>query len=493
MPNVYGKRSGLNLHDGTTATNSSTLLTPPRTPSPTPDTAAKSNQPSSKDIDPAVLKTRLDLQDGRCGCLTKQKKPCKIITPEKNGSKVDSLVESMIALTQSSLELDGRLQDLAKLVHCHFHDHEKHIESRVEKWILIFPTGAPDAKPVFRLERQIKLALRRDYTHCIGKTKMQRDCRSKLGGQKIQNYFRTIDEIIKSVVGFEDTKIGYLLKVLAFNGLCSSHQYQSHKHIESWSSRIMDIRSTYQAESMKLVDDCTLDGSSISDKTSHADKVQSSMFKNNTKHNLETQDDSTAINLGSLSPAQYWPEAFDESAFEIIERSDRLQDREYSHNEIKANATRPLDEKSGDLKSGFIYLYTVKGNEELVKIGYTTRSPEVRHEEWKISCNRDPKPLYQDSIAPNAHRIEALCHAELDYCRTRVYCTGCLTQHTEWFEITPRDAISVIQKWSNWMASHPYIKTLSESGVKWVLKPEEIKKFDDIDTFMKDLSLRSGK
>jgi hypothetical protein len=192
-------------------------------------------------------------------------------------------------------------------------------------------------------------------------------------------------------------------------------------------------------------------------------------------------------------PDQYWPKAFDESTFKIIKRRDSPQDPKSSYKEIKANAMRPLEKKLGDLKKGFIYLYTVKGNERFVKIGYTTRSPETRHEEWKLSCNREPKSLFEGSIVPNARRVEALCHAELDYCRTRVYCTGCSIQHIEWFEMTPDDAISVIQKWSKWMESNPYTETLSESGVKWALKAEEVKKLDDTDTFMKDLALRFDK
>ncbi|KAM0263414.1 hypothetical protein ACHAQJ_001270 [Trichoderma viride] len=489
MSNFYRKRSGVSLDEGTTGTNSSRLLSPPRTPSPTPDTATESNQPSTKDFDLAVLKSLLNPKDGRCGCLTKLEKPCKMKTPKKNETKMDCLIESMVASTQSSPELEGSLQSLAKLVHCHFHDGKKCIESRVEKWIFIFPTGDPTAKPFILLERQVKTALRCDYTHCIEKTEKQEDCRSKLNGQEVQNCTKTVNKIIKSVVDLEDTEFEYLLKVLAYNGLCDHHQNQCSKHVQLWKLRIMEIRSTYQAESLKLVDDCTPDSVGISDETSHDQKVQSSMLKSSTKNDLENQVVSIPIDLISSPPADYWPKAYDESPFEIIERSDRLQDRESSYTEIKANATRRLNEKSGDLKNGFIYLYTVKGNEEFVKLGYTIRSPDERYKEWELSCNRVPKPLYEDAISvPNAHRVEALCHAELDYCRRRVDCTGCLKQHIEWFEIAPREAISVIQKWSKWMASHPYIKTWSYSGVQWVLKPEEMKKCDDIDTFMKDLS-----
>ncbi|KAL6790043.1 T5orf172 domain-containing protein [Trichoderma sp. SZMC 28012] len=493
MPNVYKKGSGLGLDDGATATNPSGLLTLPRTPSPTPDTAVKIDQQTTKNIDLSVLKCRLNLQDWRCGCLTNQGEPCKRYTPKENRTKVDSLIESMVPLTQSSIELKDRLRKLAELVHCEVHPHEKRMEDRVEKWTSIFLTGG--TKPSIPLEKQITIALRRDYTHCnnrycIGKTSKQKNCRWELDGQKMQDYTKTIDEIIKSVAGFDDAKIELLLKVLAYNGLCHHHQYQSSKHIELWTSRLVEIRSTYQAETKQLANSgCTLDDSDMSGTTSQPEIVQRLMLKNSTKHDLGKRVDSTTIDFASPPPDQYWPKAFDESPFKIVKRRDSPQDPKSSYTEIKTNAMRPLEENLEDLEKGFIYLYTVKGNERFVKIGYTTRSPATRHEEWKLSCNREPKSLYESSIVPNARRIEALCHAELDYCRISVDCTGCSMQHIEWFEMAPDDAISVIKKWSKWMDFHPYTETSPESGLKWALKAEEVKKLDNVDTFMKDLAL----
>jgi hypothetical protein len=54
---------------------------------------------------------------------------------------------------------------------------------------------------------------------------------------------------------------------------------------------------------------------------------------------------------------------------------------------------------------------------------------------------------------PNAARVEQLCHAELKRQNIRIYCSGCLKPHIEWFEISPSKAISVIEKWSKWMIS----------------------------------------
>ncbi|GIJ99645.1 hypothetical protein Aspvir_003646 [Aspergillus viridinutans] len=119
----------------------------------------------------------------------------------------------------------------------------------------------------------------------------------------------------------------------------------------------------------------------------------------------------------NINPAEYWPAAYDVSPLSIIERSDRLNDYKSPYDKIKRQARSPLDAKLGDLKDGFVYLYEVEGNNGFVKIGYTSRTTDERHEEWAFACNRTPKLLYPDSPnrqkVPCARRVEALCHAEL--------------------------------------------------------------------------------
>jgi hypothetical protein len=147
-----------------------------------------------------------------------------------------------------------------------------------------------------------------------------------------------------------------------------------------------------------------------------------------------------------------------------------------------------------DREDGYVYLYEVEENKGFVKIGYTGRSTETRHKEWDFDCNREPKVLYpipsgSAMVVPNARRVEALCHAELDHRRIRIYCKGCLKQHIEWFEISPAEAIGVIQKWSKWMTTRPYQSIQLRSVVKWTLKEEEMRRARDIDQFMKEISV----
>jgi hypothetical protein len=393
---------------------------------------------------------------------------------EEKKAKIDKMIKSMLGFIPSSPELEGELENLAKLVHCWHHDHGQYIKSRAEEWIATIATGDPTNKPFLSLERQIRKALDGLSTRCIGETQAQGNCSREIGGQKAQNCTSTINEIVYSATYLgDDDDIEYLLKVLEHNRLCDRHDRQPLKHAELWKSRIMEIHSICHAEGAKLTKD-TLPSASQNRVVLTARTSRLSTLKLN------------------MDPAEYWPAAYDVSPFSIIERSDRLNDYELSYSKIAGQARRPLNAKLGELKDGYVYMYEVEGNDGFVKIGYTSRTTDERHEEWAFACNRAPKLLYPDSSnpqkVPNARRVEALCHAELYHRRIRIYCTGCLKQHIEWFEIAPVDAIAVISKWSNWMASKPYQEKNLRAGSRWVLKTEEGKRFDDIKTFLKDIS-----
>ena len=61
--------------------------------------------------------------------------------PEKNKDQVNSQIESMIALTRSSLELEAELDKLVMLVHCSQHDCGDSKYSRIDAWTAAFPAG----------------------------------------------------------------------------------------------------------------------------------------------------------------------------------------------------------------------------------------------------------------------------------------------------------------------------------------------------------------
>ncbi|EAW17325.1 GIY-YIG nuclease family protein [Aspergillus fischeri NRRL 181] len=464
------------LKDGAASrTEPSILLTPPTSPPRGMPELTNDVQPEGNavEFDPPALKSLLSLDTGRCGCPTKQKQPCKMRIAEKKKAKIDKMIKSILGFIPSSPELEGEIENLAKLVHCWYHDHGQFITSRAEEWISTIPTGDPGNKPFLSLERQIRKALDGLSTQCIGKTQAQGNCCREIGGQKAQNCTSTINEIVYSATDLDDDDIEHLLKVLEHNRLCDRHDRQPLRHVELWKSRIMEIHSICHAQCAKLAEDTPPSASQkrvvLTARTSRLSPLRL-----------------------NINPAEYWPAAYDVSPFSIIERSDRLNDYELSYKQIAGQARSPLNAKLGDLKDGYVYMYEVEGNDGFVKIGYTSRTTDERHKEWAFACNRAPKLLYPNSSnpqkVPNARRVEALCHAELHHRRLRIYCTGCLKQHIEWFEIAAADAIAVISKWSNWMASNPYQEKNLRAGSRWVLKTEEAKRFDDIKTFLKDIS-----
>ncbi|KAE9369901.1 DUF1766-domain-containing protein [Stipitochalara longipes BDJ] len=192
----------------------------------------------------------------------------------------------------------------------------------------------------------------------------------------------------------------------------------------------------------------------------------------------------------ALDPAAFWPETFDTTPFDISSRCNKLANYTSSYHLIQNQIKRPLN--NIDQKDGYVYLYEVEGNSGFVKLGYTSRNIEVRHQEWNFDCNRVSIGLYpipSNSAIPvrNARRVEALCHAELDHRRIKIDCKACLKQHVEWFEVSPADAIAVFQKWSKWAATLPYERSRLRSGA-WELKYEERQKIQNIGQFMRELA-----
>lgn len=477
------------------------LLTPPTSPpSQKPNiTLRETNRMEVKPrINVSTLKSLLGLDDWRCGALKPNGQPCRMEIGHKTQDRVIFQIESMIELQQSSSDFDIQLNKLVMLVHCHYHDHGYVKDSRIEAWTMVFPTGDDNIDPLVLIERKIRKALGRVETECIGITVKKVRCRHKIGGEKVENCLKTINEIVKPEVYLEGAYFDWFLKVLETNMYCHVHlNKQGYKKVALWRSTITEILEKADAELAGSTKRNTTRNSEDQARTSNPDEFESiSAEKGNdiVLRHLRSQTPPKSQPLFvefNQDPVKFWPKAFNINPFEIIARSDRIADYQSSYTLLQSEITKRLDYE--DQRDGYIYMYEVEGNKGFVKIGYTTQTREKRHEEWRYSCNRDPKVLYPTSPdssmkIPNARRVEALCHAELDHRRTRIYCRGCLKQHIEWFEINPAEAIGVIQKWSKWMATHPYQLTQIRKATHWSLKEEEKRKVANIDQFLKDMS-----
>ncbi|EMT69710.1 hypothetical protein FOC4_g10000990 [Fusarium odoratissimum] len=401
-------------------------LSPPTTP-PRQSSAltAHEKQPTEARFNATTLRTSLGLDNKLCGAPTKSNRPCRKWTPVANRADVTSQLESIIALTQSSTELEVTLDKLAKLVHCKHHTSGLPKKERIEAWIKIFPIGeAIITDPATLVEKGIRKALGLKSAQCMG--------------------------IVDSVGS------RCLLRVLETNMYCPQHiNKQPLQKVASWKLSIGEI---LEGHPVKLAQ------SSIPEETrglSGAPNTQGPPESPST-----SRSDGLVLRSGNLlipnfdrDLSTYWPTKYNTSPFEIIPKSDRVADYKSSYDMVQREMLRELHDM--DQRDGHVYMYKVEGNPGFVKIGYTTRFVEERLQEWDFDCNRASKVLYPISLStaaaiPNARRVEALCHAELDHRRITIYCHGCLKQHLEWFEIPSTEAIAVIQKWSDWMATRPY-------------------------------------
>lgn len=501
-PNISKARREFKDELHSSQTVSSVLLTPPTSP---PRKASNLMPKEEKlaenttQMHASILKSLLGLDDWRCGCLTLKKEPCTRRIPEKNKDQVNSQIQSIITLTPSSSELEAELDKLVMLVHCYQHDCGYPKDSRIDAWTAAFPVVGNDTKLVVSVEKQIKKALGRVSAQCIGITLKGKRCNWGIGGQKVQNCTKTIDEMVKPEVYLDDAYLDGLLKVLETNMYCHVHMNKQRlKKVALWKSSITEIHKRADSEVVQSIESNAPEGFESQTRAANTQDTGTLSTKKSNNLILQNRGLPTPRNSRSLSTKfdrdldTFWPEAYDTTVFDVIARSDRLTDYKSSYHLVRSEVTKSLDSK--DQEDGYVYLYEVEGNTGFVKIGYTGRSTETRHNEWRFDCNRDPKVLYpihsgSAMVVPNARRVEALCHAELDHRRIRVYCRGCLKQHIEWFEISPAEAIAVIQKWSKWMATSPYQSTQLRSVVKWTLREEETRKARDVDRFMKEISV----
>ena len=476
---------------------SASPLTPPTSPPRNESASTSKEKPAENGYHSIVssLKANLGLKVLRCCCIKDNGEPCKMPRSEDTDIQINSQLKSMITLTRSSPEFDSELEKLVQIVHCQYHLSPKYKGRRIETWATVFPDGDGDTEP--SVEKQIRKALGELSTQCIGTTTYSKRCRKAIGGQKVQNCSKTIDEIVKPEIYLNDAYLDGFLKVLETNMYCNVHiDGQPLKHVVQWKLSIFEIRKKAISKVMPSIESTASDGSSSQTHAPDAQGTKRYSTKNKNPPVLQNGGLPTPRSSRSLTPdlardpAAFWPETYDTTPFDILSRSNRLSDYTSSYRLIQTLLQKPLD--GIDQQDGYVYLYEVDGNSGFVKLGYTGRAVEVRHEEWNFDCNRVPRPLYpipSSSALPvrYARRVEALCHAELDHRRIRIYCKGCLEQHIEWFEISPTEAIAVIRKWSKWAATLPYEMPRLRSG-EWRLKEEERQKAQNIGRFMEELS-----
>jgi hypothetical protein len=130
-----------------------------------------------------------------------------------------------------------------------------------------------------------------------------------------------------------------------------------------------------------------------------------------------------------------------------------------------------------DLKSGFIYMFWLKGlSFGHLKIGRSD-CPLRRLQEWNSQCKHEHVFVQNWVKVPHVSRVERLIHLELKDIRKSMKCAGCQKVHREWFQITEDNARKVLEKWQDWILQDPYEK--DHTG-HWRLKPSSRTTIADI-------------
>ena len=121
---------------------------------------------------------------------------------------------------------------------------------------------------------------------------------------------------------------------------------------------------------------------------------------------------------------------------------------------------------------GHIYILKSVLMPDMVKIGVTTKDPDVRREQWH-RCYPTIKLLAYTSRVVYAKLVESLIHTELLAQRYMEECSTCKDKkarprsHTEWFRVTEELARQAVIRWAKWMGTRPYHTDTRMLSLTW--------------------------
>lgn len=471
-----------------TASPKDVYLSPPPSPrleesqtqerSPIPDQDPTPTAANNDEIE--ALKALLKIDTDRCQCpklgddgfCTKRKATNG--SAEETNANVDRLLAQLVNTSCSATELEQILEDLAKRIHCNSHSTYKFIESRIDTWLQRLYEGKDGRPHQLTKKRELRRIIGQIPDRCTGYTVNTapnggpKKCRQNLGGEKKLDCLDIMDCIFLCTERPSPTALldGYLVQ-LAQSLLCRYHDRNISRQQTEWQERLQTLGSKCVV-AMRLV---------------------------SVKHDTQPGDTGKPDTLLTRPPPAR-RDVFKASKFEIRGKGEGLVPGMTWQEGVKALVGKALKKStsvtSDETKSGYLYAYKVQGNDGFVKIGYTTRSTAIRHEEWEEACYRKPESVYEGANVPNALRLERLIHAELVREKVRIYCEACQKQHLEWFEVSEDKAIDVIRKWELWMRRNPYENiSCKTEPPNWVLKSEEKLRLADVEDFLDDLEIAS--
>ncbi|KAM3548405.1 hypothetical protein MY1884_009192 [Beauveria asiatica] len=273
----------------------------------------------------------------------------------------------------------------------------------------------------------------------------------------------------------QESPLTVLAEVWKHYTLCHVHLKYSFKTQDDWVKRLEEFRMACQREMDSKIEEEKLKAKAATAAKNKPDEI---IFASPPPTPKSRQVHKT--------PRTFWDGVYETSQFKILGPHEAIDKSLCTIDVVAREQLNTEDDKSkNEIYDGFVYLYQVSGNDNLVKIGFTTGQVSTRLESWRRDCHREVTQLYPalDAICkavPHAHRVERLVHAELMEHRVRVYCEPCEKQHIEWFKVSAKHAVAVIEKWSLWIQGRPYEKRETRQSVMWFLKADEAKRLADI-------------
>lgn len=420
------------------------------------------------------LKATLAIDEAYCGATTIKGTRCSRASPASEGAIVSTL-RRLTDMTQSSEKLDTTLQSLVRVVHCHQHSRGPPSEARVGEWVDTFPKGPGFERSPVVLARKMRKALGTISIFCAGWKGSGERCKARIGGAKVRGCQRSIDELVKADDRPNRAVWELLLSVLEGNRYCGSHCLQpSMQNVRQWMTELWGIFQSAQPGPVAAGD-----GASAFVHPLHAELTllrKASGLQDQIDKMLQNRHPSREASGANTLPwtidtlIEFWPSGPDITPLEVVLDGGSPAYHDPFQPSLCEVLASPLDAK--ERQKGYVYAYEVVGSPGYVKIGYTSRSVDVRQAEWTNHCNRRATLLYPlgDNAmerVPNACRVEALCHAVLHEYRRRIYCAACQGQHIEYFEVTADKAIHVIRECTAWMKKQPYQSSLNSGIVQW--------------------------
>ena len=122
---------------------------------------------------------------------------------------------------------------------------------------------------------------------------------------------------------------------------------------------------------------------------------------------------------------------------------------------------------------GSTYIFSYKGNPEVLRVGATSSTVEHRFQSWTHFCGPVydyDRELYAETemavLFP--YHVQELIFTELkNYRMCLENCEGCHQDHMAFLNVSKVHAPTVFQKWKQWMLKSPY--TNYDDG-EWKLK-----------------------